>query len=146
MSSVVFKLLSSREIALDAIRLTGVRTLLTCTALGMFLPLAPGGVARAETAWVHTKVETRGSMGEQVSTFLAFTTSDQAGTSRIVVERLCVKGVGHQVQEKCEDNAGAVELTERATGLAGVGSLCVEARASASWKGQPLAATARACP
>jgi hypothetical protein len=39
-----------------------------------------------------------------------------------------------------------VELVERATGLPGVGNLCVEAVASAESKVGPLSATARACP
>ena len=55
------------------------------------------GMAGAQgTAWLHVTVETRGASGEQVSTFRAFTTSDQAGTQRIPVDRLCVKGIAHQ--------------------------------------------------
>ncbi len=103
-------------------------------------------VAVAETAWVHAAVETQGSVGEQVTRFRAFTTSDEAGNTQIVVSRLCVKGVAHQEQEKCAENASSVELVERTVGLPGVGSRCVEAFASATWKDVPLSATARACP
>jgi hypothetical protein len=105
------------------------------------------GMADAQgTAWIHVTVETRGASGEQVSTFRAFTTSDQAGTLRIPVDRLCVKGIAHRVEERCVENTEAVELVERTTGLPGVGSLCVEAVASAESKVGPLSATARACP
>jgi hypothetical protein len=105
------------------------------------------GTAGAQgTAWIHVTVETRGVSGEQTSTFRAFTTSDQAGTQRVPVERLCVKGIAHRVDEKCVQNADSVELVERATGLPGVGNLCVEAVASAESKVGPLSATARACP
>jgi hypothetical protein len=104
-------------------------------------------VAAAQgTAWLHVTVDTRGASGEQVSTFRAFTTSDQGGTQRIPVDRLCVKGIAHRVEERCVDNTDAVELVERTTGLPGVGNLCVEAVASAESKVGPLAATARACP
>ena len=98
------------------------------------------------TAWLHVTVETRGASGEQVSTFRAFTTSDQAGTQRIPVDRLCVKGIAHRVEERCAESTDAVELVERTTGLPGVGSLCVEAVASAVSQVGPLSATARACP
>ena len=98
------------------------------------------------TAWIHVSVETRGAVGEQVSTFRAFTTSDQPGTQRIVVDRLCVKGIAHRVEERCVANADSVELVERTTGLPGMGILCVEAVASAESKVGPLSATARACP
>jgi len=98
------------------------------------------------TAWIHVTVETRGAAGEQISTFRAFTTSDQAGTRRIPVDRLCVKGIAHRVEERCAEHTDAVELVERTTGLPGVGSLCVEAVASAESKVGPLSATARACP
>jgi len=105
------------------------------------------GVAAAQgTAWIHVTVETRGASGEQVSTFRAFTTSDQGGTQRIPVDRLCVKGIAHRVEERCVANAESVELVERTIGLPGVGSLCVEAVASAESKVGPLSATARACP
>ena len=105
------------------------------------------GMAGAQgTAWLHVTVETRGASGEQVSTFRAFTTSDQAGTQRIPVDRLCVKGIAHQIEERCAESTDAVELVERTTGLPGVGSLCVEAVASAVSKVGPLSATARACP
>jgi hypothetical protein len=115
----------------------------------MLVGLALGwtGLAAAQnTAWIHVAVETRGAAGEQTSTFRAFTTADQAGTQRIAVDRICVKGIAHQVEEKCAANTDSVELVERTTGLAGVGTLCVEAVASADSKVGPLSATARACP
>jgi hypothetical protein len=109
--------------------------------------LAGTGAASAQgSAWIHVSVETRGATGEQVSTFRAFTTSDQGGTQRIPVNRLCVKGIAHRIDERCVDNADSVELVERTTGLPGVGSLCVEAVASAESRVGPLSATARACP
>jgi hypothetical protein len=116
-------------------------------ALVATLVLGQAGMATAQsTAWLHVTVETRGATGEQVSTFRAFTTSDQAGTQRITVDRLCVKGIAHQVGERCVENADAVELVETTRGLSGVGNLCVEAVASATSKVGPLSATARACP
>jgi hypothetical protein len=118
-----------------------VATVLAAMILGW--PWAAGAQG---TAWIHVTVETRGAAGEQVSTFRAFTTSDQAGTRRIPVERLCVKGIAHRVEERCVANADSVELVERTSGLPGVGSLCVEAVASAESKVGPLSATARACP
>jgi hypothetical protein len=109
--------------------------------------LAWTGVAAAQnTAWIHVSVETRGTSGEQTSTFRAFTTSDEAGAQRIPVDRICVKGIAHKVEEKCAANVDAVELVEHTTGLPGVGSLCVEAVASAESKVGPLSANARACP
>ena len=105
-----------------------------------------GPAAAQDTAWIHVSVETRGAIGEQVSTFRAFTTSDQAGTQRIPVTRLCVKGIAHRIEERCADNTDSVEVVERTTGLPGVGSLCVEAVASAESRVGPLSATARACP
>jgi hypothetical protein len=105
------------------------------------------GVAGAqETAWIHVSVSTQGAAGEQISTFRAYTTSDEAGTRRIPVARLCVKGIAHRVEERCVENTESVELVERTTGLPGVGSLCVEAVGSAESKAGPLSATARACP
>ena len=105
------------------------------------------GLAAAQnTAWIHVSVETHGTSGEQTSTFRAFTTSDEAGNQRIPVDRICVKGIAHKVDEKCAENADSVELVEHTTGLPGVGSLCVEAVASAESKVGPLSATARACP
>ena len=65
---------------------------------------------------------------------------------RISVDRLCVKGIAHKVEEQCAQGTDSVELVERTTGLPGVGSLCVEAVASAESKVGPLSATARACP
>jgi hypothetical protein len=117
--------------------------------LAVLLLLVPGGTGTAraqETAWIHVTVDTRGATGEQVSTFRAYTTADQAGTRRIPVARLCVKGIAHRVEERCVENSDSVELVERTTGLSGVGSLCVEAVASAESKVGPLSATARACP
>jgi hypothetical protein len=105
------------------------------------------GLAAAQgSAWIHVTVDTRGATGEQVSTFRAFTTSDQGGTQRTPVNRLCVKGIAHRVEERCVDNADSVELVERTIGLPGVGSLCVEAVATAESRFGPLSATARACP
>jgi hypothetical protein len=116
-------------------------------ALAMALALAGAGDARGQgAAWVHATVETRGAAGEQVTTFRAFTSEDQAGARRAPVARLCVTGVGHQVQERCQENVEAVELVERAVGLPGVGSRCVEAVARALSAVGPLTATARACP
>jgi hypothetical protein len=115
----------------------------------LVLGLVLGGAAGTrgqDAAWVHVAVETRGAAGEQVSTFRAFTTADRAGTRRVPVARLCVKGIGHQVQERCEENVDAVELVERTVGLPGVGSRCVEAVAQAHSAVGPLTATARACP
>ena len=109
--------------------------------------LAWTGMAAAQnTAWIHVSVETHGKSGEQTSTFRAFTTSDEAGTQRIPVSRICVKGIAHKVEEKCTENADSIELVEYTTGLPGLGSLCVEAVASAESKVGPLSATARACP
>jgi hypothetical protein len=117
------------------------------TAVVAGLILAWSGVAAAQnTAWIHVSVETRGASGQQFSTFRAFTTSDEAGTQRIAVDRICVKGIAHRVDEKCAENADSVELVEQTTGLPGVGNLCVEAVASAESKVGPLSANARACP
>lgn len=121
----------------------------TWTAGMMAVAVVLGGssLGRAQTTtWIHASVETRGAPGEQVSTFRAHTSTDQAGLQRIPVTRLCVKGIGHQVQERCADNAASVELVERAVGLPGLGTLCVEAVASAESAVGPLSATARACP
>jgi hypothetical protein len=118
------------------------------TAVAVLAPIL-GWTAMAGaqgTAWIHVSVETRGAVGEQTSTFRAFTTSDQAGTQRIPVDRLCVKGIAHRVEERCVANTDSVELVEQTTGLPGVGTLCVEAVASAESKVGPLSATARACP
>ena len=46
---------------------------------GLILAWASVVVAQ-NTAWIHVSVETRGTSGEQTSTFRAFTTSDEAGT------------------------------------------------------------------
>ncbi len=111
------------------------------------LVLAWAGTADAQgTAWIQVTVDTKTAMGEQTSTFRAFTTSDQAGAQRMAVDRICVKGIGHRVEERCLDNADSVELTEQVSGLPGMGNLCVEAVATANTKVGPLSATARACP
>ena len=123
--------------------MTWARVAAVLTGLALGSPWLAGAQG---TAWIHVAVETRGAAGEQVSTFRAFTTSDQAGTQRMPVDRLCVKGIAHQVDERCVANADSVELVERTTGLPGVGSLCVEAVATAESKVGPLSATARACP
>jgi hypothetical protein len=107
--------------------------------------LAPGPAA-AETVWVHARVDTRGEAGAQVSRFWAFTTSDEGGTRRVAVARLCVLGTAHRTQERCAENASEIELEERATGLPGLGNRCVETLATATWGQRPLTATARACP
>jgi hypothetical protein len=62
------------------------------------------------------------------------------------VAKVCVKGIGHQIQEKCEANAAFVEVVEHAVGLSGMSSLCVEAVASGESPVGPLSTTARACP
>ena len=121
------------------------RARMTAVVAGLILAWS-GVVAAQNTAWIHVSVETRGASGQQISSFRAFTTSDEAGTQRISVDRICVKGIAHRVEEKCVNNADAVELVEQTTGLPGVGSLCVEAVASAESKVGPLSATARACP
>jgi hypothetical protein len=117
--------------------------------IAMALAVVLGAVSGARAqggSWVHASVETRGAPGEQITTFRAVTTTDQAGTQRAPVARLCVKGIAHRVQERCEENTAAVELVERTIGLPGVGDLCVEAIASATSAVGPLTATARACP
>jgi hypothetical protein len=116
------------------------------SVLGLFLVLTPPRLVAAETAHIFVRVETQGKTGEQVTRFWAFTTSDEAGKTPLEVSRLCVKGVGHREDEKCVENASAVELVEQATGLPGVGNRCVEAFASATWRTVPLNATARVCP
>lgn len=124
-----------------------MRTWVTALVIGAGLVCAAATTAPAQdSVWIHATVDTRSAPGEQVSTFRAYTSTDQPGTNRVPVTRLCVKGIGHQVQEKCEDNVAAVELVERQTGLPGLGSLCVEAVASAETRVGPLSTTARACP
>jgi hypothetical protein len=109
--------------------------------------VAAAAPARAQgPVWLHVTAETRTAPGEQVSTFRAFTTSDQTGTERTAVSRLCVKGIAHEIQERCVEDAATVELTERTLGLPGAGGLCVEAVATAVSPVGPLTATARACP
>ncbi len=124
-------------------RVPGITAL---SILGLLLGLTPSRVVEAEMAHIHVRVETKGTTGEQVTRFWAFTTTDEAGKDPLEVSRLCVKGVGHREEEKCVENASAVELVEQAAGLPGVGNRCVEAFASAIWKTVPLSATARACP
>lgn len=109
---------------------------------GLFL----AAVAHGETVWVHTKVEIDTSTGEQTTRFVAYSTSDEAGTKRMTATRLCVKGVAYQVQEKCEENVSSVELVERTTGLPGLGTKCGEAAATATSGTARARATARACP
>ena len=108
--------------------------------------LGPAGAARAESVWLHARVDTRGEPGAQVSRFWAFTTSDEAGTRRVPVARLCVSGTAHRTQERCAENVSEVLVEERTTGLPGVGDRCVETLATATWSQKPLTATARACP
>ena len=117
-------------------------------ALASAVSLALGGATGAdgETIWIHASASTDGGPGRQVSLFRAFTTADEAGTERVRVARLCIRGVGHQAQERCEENASAVELEERATGLTGLALRCVEAIATAVSRVGPLSAQARACP
>ena len=103
-------------------------------------------VAGAETIWIHASAGTEGGPGQQVSIFRAFTTADEAGAERVPVARLCIRGVGHRAQERCEEDTSTVELEERAMGLPGVGSRCVEAIATAVSRVGPLSAQARACP
>ncbi len=104
------------------------------------LVLGSAGMAGAQgTAWLHVTVETRGAIGEQVSTFRAFTTSDQAGSQRITVDRLCVKGIAHQVEERCVENTDAVELVETHVGAARRGKpLCRGGRIRELEGGPPL--------
>jgi hypothetical protein len=125
---------------------TRVFAITASSILGLLLVLTLSGVLEAATAYVHVRVDTKGAMGEQVTRFWAFTTSDEAGQNPLPVSRLCVKGVGHREEERCVESASTVELVERATGLTGVGNRCVEAFASAMWGTLPLTATARACP
>jgi len=124
-----------------------MQTWVTAAVVGAALAWLGATPARAQdSVWIHATVDTKSAPGEQVSTFRAYTSTDQPGSNRVPVTRLCVKGIGHQVQEKCEDNAAAVELVERQTGLPGLGSLCVEAVASAQTRVGPLSTNARACP
>lgn len=129
----------------DAGGVQGVRraTTLALVAAGCLAVVAP---AVAETVRLHAGAETRGSGGAQQSRFWAYTTSDEAGTIRVPVSRLCVRAVGHRTQERCVEDAALVEVVEQAEGLPGTGALCVEAFASAIWRETPLGATARACP
>jgi hypothetical protein len=105
-----------------------------------------GRPAGAETYWLQAYARTEGSTGQQVSYFRAFATLDQAGTQEVAVPRICVRGTGHGVQERCVDGASTVEVVERTEGLSGLGNKCVEALATATTPVGPLTATARACP
>jgi hypothetical protein len=125
---------------------TRVLGITASSILGLLLGLTLSGVAEAETARIHVRVETRGGTGEQYTRFWAYTTTDEAGQNPLTVSRLCVKGVGHRQEEKCVENASTVDLVEQATGLSGVGNKCVEAFASAMWGTVPLRAETRACP
>jgi hypothetical protein len=122
-----------RRLALAALVIAGVG------ALGG----RPGG---AETYWLQAYARTEGAAGQQVSSFRAVATLDQAGTQEVAVSRICVRGIGHQVQERCVEGESSVEVVERAIGLPGVGNRCVETLATATTPAGPLTATARACP
>ena len=117
-------------------------TLIVAAAAGAF----SGRPAGAETYWLQAFARTEGTTGQQVSYFRAFATLDQAGTQEVAVPRICVRGSGHQVQERCAEGASTVEVVERAEGLSGLGNKCVEAVATATTPVGPLTATARACP
>ena len=101
---------------------------------------------REATAWLQASARTEGAPGQQLSYFRAFTTLDQAGTLEVPVPRICVRAVGHEVQERCAENVSSVELVERVQGLVGIGDRCVETLASANTSEGALTATARACP
>jgi hypothetical protein len=107
------------------------------------LALSPAG---AETVWLQATAQTEGAPGQQRSLFRAFTTVDQAGTQEVAVPRICVRGVGHEVKERCADNVSSVEVMESVQGLVGTGDRCVETLASAETPTGTLTATARACP
>lgn len=113
---------------------------------GLLLLATGGRPAAAETYWLQVFARTEGSTGQQVSYFRAFATLDQAGTQEVAVPRICVKGMGHQEQERCAESASTVELVERTEGLTGLGNKCVEALATATTPVGPLKASARACP
>jgi hypothetical protein len=120
----------------------GSRVIVLCLVLG-----ALGvSIAHAETIWVHTKVEIDTSTGEQTTRFMAFATSDEAGTRRLTASQLCIKGVAYRSQEKCEENISSLELVERTTGLPGLGTKCGESTATATLGSARARATARACP
>ena len=102
--------------------------------------------AGAAPAWLQASARTEGAPGQQLSYFRAFTTLDQAGTLEVPVPRICVRAVGHEVQERCAENVSSVELVERVQGLVGIGDRCVETLASANTSEGALTATARACP
>ena len=102
--------------------------------------------AGAASLWLQASARTEGAPGQQLSYFRAFTTLDQAGTLEVPVPRICVRGVGHEVQERCAENVSSVELVERVQGLVGIGDRCVETLASANTSEGALTATARACP
>jgi hypothetical protein len=102
--------------------------------------------AGAESIWVHAKVEIQSTTGEQITRFRAFSTSDEAGTTRVNASRLCVKGIAYRVQEKCEENTSSIELVERTTDLPGLGSKCGEVTATAAGVTAQAQASARACP
>jgi hypothetical protein len=109
-------------------------------------PLAGPALAQ-ERVWLHVRADTRGVPGGQVSRFTAFATTDEAGSRPAVVAEICVRGIGHRVEERCAQDRSTIELEERAEGLPGVGSRCVRAEGRATWKGVPLrAATSEVCP
>ena len=103
------------------------------------------GRAAVDTVWLQVRAETDAAAGRQVSRFRAFTTRDQAGTEQVPVPRLCVKGRGHEVHERCEKNAASVEVVERVP-LNGAPSRCVAAEASAESPVGALSAASTACP
>jgi len=107
------------------------------------LALSP---ARAETVWLQATAQTEGAPGQQRSLFRAFATLDQAGTQEVTVPRICVRGIGHQIQERCAENVSSLEVMESVQGLVGTGDRCVETLASADTPSGTLTATARACP
>jgi hypothetical protein len=125
-----------------------IATMVMGGLLGGLAAVAGGPVAPAEaqSVWLHARVDTQGSPGQQVSRFRAFATSDQAGLNPVAVPTICVKGIAHRTDERCAQNASEVILEERRVGLPGVGALCVEAQATAVASVGPLTANARACP
>jgi hypothetical protein len=125
-----------------------IATVVMAVVLGGLMVVVGGPVVpvEAQSVWIHARVDTQGSPGQQVSRFRAFTTSDQAGVNPVAVPTICVKGIAHRTDERCLQNASEVILEERTTGLPGVGALCVEAQATAVASVGPLTADARACP
>lgn len=94
--------------------------------LGSILP----GTAGAMPVWLHARVVTEYVSGEEITYFRAITTSDRAGTTEIVADRICLAGIAHQVHEKCEEHVSLVEVMERLPHPPGAATLCAETRAS----------------